>query len=133
MFYSPSCLARRQRKDLLSSSQLSRVYHTRWRLSSVFLIAERQSEKRKLWIPIFIVFCLTRPKIKPGSTVSVADALSTQPLIGLRVVSRTAEPVEKGKAPAPEPSFFTPMAPASELQFFKVWLRLHITVTCQSH
>ena len=56
------------------------VYHTRWRLHTVPLIAERQAGK--LWIPIFIVFDLTRPGIKPESTVSIADALSTRPLIG---------------------------------------------------
>ena len=32
-------------------------------------------------MPIFIVFGLTRPGIEPVSTVSVADALSTRPLI----------------------------------------------------
>ena len=66
-----------------SSSQAATcpsVYHTRWRLHIVPLIAERQAGK--LWIPIFIVFGLTQPGIKPVSTVSVADALSTRPLIG---------------------------------------------------
>ena len=56
------------------------VYHTRRRLHTVPLIAESQAGK--LWIPIFIVFGLTRPGIEPESTVSVADALSTRPLIG---------------------------------------------------
>ena len=32
-------------------------------------------------MPIFIVFGLTRPGIEPESTASVADPLSTQPLI----------------------------------------------------
>ena len=32
----------------------------------------------------FIVFGLTRLGIEPGSTVLVADALSTRPLIGLK-------------------------------------------------
>ena len=66
-----------------SSSQAATcppVYHTRRRLHTVPLIAERQAGK--LWIPIFIVFGLTRPGIEPESTVSVADALSTRPLIG---------------------------------------------------
>ena len=66
-----------------SSSQAATcpsVYHTRWRLHTVPLIAERQAGK--LWIPIFIVFGLTRPGIEPVSTASVADALSTRPLIG---------------------------------------------------
>ena len=40
---------------------------------------ERQAGK--LWIPIFIIFGLTRPGIEPESTASVADALSTRPLI----------------------------------------------------
>ena len=44
------------------------VYHTRRRLHTVPLIAERQAEK--LWIPIFIVFGLTRPEIEPESTLS---------------------------------------------------------------
>ena len=56
------------------------VYHTWWRLHTVPLIAERQTGK--LRIPIFIVFGLTRPGIEPKSTVSVADAQSTRPLIG---------------------------------------------------
>ena len=67
-----------------SSSQAatcSSVYHTRWKLHTVPLIAERQAGK--LWIPMFIVFGLTRPGIEPVSTASVADALSTRPLIGL--------------------------------------------------
>ena len=51
------------------------VYHTRWRLHAVSLIAERQ--ERKQWKPIFIVFSLTRSGIKPEFTASVADALST--------------------------------------------------------
>ena len=65
-----------------SSSQAATcpsVYHTRWRLHTVPLIAERQAGK--LCIPIFIVFGLTRPGIEPVSTASVADALSTRPLI----------------------------------------------------
>ena len=56
------------------------VYHTRWRLCTVPFNAKRQAEK--LWIPIFIVFALTRPEIKPESTVSIADTLSIPPLIG---------------------------------------------------
>ena len=68
-----------------SSSQAATcpsVYHTRWRLHTVPLIAERQAGK--LWIPIFIVFGLNRPGIEPVSTASVADALSTRPLIGCK-------------------------------------------------
>ena len=67
-----------------SSSQAATcpsVYHTRWKLHTVPLIAERQVGK--LWIPIFIVFGLTRPGIEPESTASVADALSTRPPIGI--------------------------------------------------
>ena len=66
-----------------SSSQAATcppVYHTRRRLHTVPFNAERQAGK--LWIPIFIVFGLTRPGIEPESTASVADALSTRPLIG---------------------------------------------------
>ena len=44
------------------------------------VITERQAGK--LWIPIFIVFGLTRPGIEPKSIVSEADALSTRPLTG---------------------------------------------------
>ena len=67
-----------------SSSQTATcppVYHTRWRLHNLRLIAERQAGK--LLIPIFIVFGLTRLETEPKSTVSVADALSTRPLIGI--------------------------------------------------
>ena len=56
------------------------VYHTRWRLHTFPLIAERQA--MKLYTPIFIVFGLTWPGIELESTVSVADTLSIQPLIG---------------------------------------------------
>ena len=49
------------------------VYHTRRRLHTVPLIAERQAGK--LWIPIFAVFGMTRPGIEPKSTASVADAM----------------------------------------------------------
>ena len=38
------------------------VYHTRRRLHTVSFIPERQAGK--LWIPIFIVSCLTRPGIE---------------------------------------------------------------------
>ena len=31
-------------------------------------------------MPIFLVFSLTRPAIEPGSTVAVADTVSTGPL-----------------------------------------------------
>ena len=68
-----------------SSSQAATcppVYYTRRRLHTVPLIAECQAGK--MWIPIFIIFGLTRPGIKPESTVSVADALSTRSLIGHR-------------------------------------------------
>ena len=72
-----------------SSSQAATcppVYHTWWRLYTVPLIAERQAGK--LRIPIFIVFGLTRPEIESVSTVSVADALSTRPLIGKTIYRR---------------------------------------------
>ena len=50
------------------------AYYTRWRLQNVPYNAERQ--ERKLYILRFIVFGLTRPRIEPDATVSVADALS---------------------------------------------------------
>ena len=68
-----------------SSSQAATcppVYHTRRRLHTVPFNAERQAGK--LWIPIFIVFGLTRPGIEPESIVSVADALFSRPLIDSR-------------------------------------------------
>ena len=43
-------------------------------------IPERQAGK--LFISISIVFGFNRPETEPKSTVSVADALSTRPLIG---------------------------------------------------
>ena len=63
-----------------SSSQATTcppVYHTRRRLHTIPLIAERQAGK--LRIPTFIIFGLTRPGIEPEFTASVADALSTRP------------------------------------------------------
>ena len=57
-----------------SSSQAATcppVYHTRRRLLTVPLIAERQAGK--LWMPSFIIFGLPRHGIEPKSTVSVAD------------------------------------------------------------
>ena len=60
-------------------SSCSSVNRTRRRLHPAPLIAERQAGK--LWIPIFIIFGLTLPGIEPQSTASVADALSTRPLI----------------------------------------------------
>ena len=52
--------------------------------------AERQA--RNLWMPMFIVFGLTRPEIKPEFSVSVADALSTRPLIGFNTAFDLARP-----------------------------------------
>ena len=63
-FYSPSCFGQETAKGFTLS----------------FFIAVRQAEKK--WIPIFTIFRLTRPEIEPEFTVSVADALSTQTLIG---------------------------------------------------
>ena len=37
-------------------------------------------------MPIFVVLGLTRPGIKPRSTVSVADTLSTRPMISKQMV-----------------------------------------------
>ena len=74
-------MTRKQRRDLLvyeSSCHLSTTHGRGFTLS--LLIAERQAWK--LSIPIFIVFGLTPPEIKPKSNVSVTDAVSTRPLIG---------------------------------------------------
>ena len=79
-----------------SSSQVATcppVYHTRWRLHTVPCNAERQAGK--LWKPIFIVFGLIRPGIRPESTVSVADAPFTRPLFGYS--SRITAKVRKRK------------------------------------
>ena len=80
-YYSPSCLGQEAAKgSFCVRIKLPPVYHIRWRLQTVPFIAVRQAGK--LWTPIFIVFGLTRPGIEPESTVSVADILSTRPLIG---------------------------------------------------
>ena len=79
-FYLPTCLGQETAKGPFGLRvKLPPVYHTRRRLHTVPLIVERQ--EGKLCIPIFIVFGLTRPGIEPESTASVADALSTRPLI----------------------------------------------------
>ena len=86
MFYSPSCFGQETAKGpfglRVKLPPAPPVYRTRRRLHTVPLIAERQAGK--LWIPIFIVFGLTRPGIERESFASVADALSTRPLIGKR-------------------------------------------------
>ena len=67
-----------------SSSQAATcppVYHTRRRLHTVLLIAERQAGK--LRIPLFTVLGLTRTRIELELTASVAHALSTRPLISI--------------------------------------------------
>ena len=64
-----------------SSSQAANVYHKRWRLHTVPHTAERHAGK--LWISISAVFGLTRPGIKPVSTVSIADTLFIRLLIPL--------------------------------------------------
>ena len=68
--------------SIRSSSQAATcppVYHTRRRLHTVSLIAERQAEK--LRTPFFIAFGMIRPVLEPEFTASVANALSTRPLI----------------------------------------------------
>ena len=73
-------LARRQRRDHCvvpvkpPFAHLSTTRDGGFTLS--FFIAERQAGK--LWIPIFVVFGLTRPGIESRSSASVADALSTR-------------------------------------------------------
>ena len=64
------------------------VYRTRWReedyiVHTVLFIAEVQAGK--LWTLIFTVFGLVWSGIEPVSTVSVANALFTGPLIGFLV------------------------------------------------
>ena len=79
-FYSPSCLGQETAKGLFGLRvELPPVDLALRKLHAVPLIAERKAAK--LWIPIFIVSGLTRPRIKPESTVSVTNALSTRPLI----------------------------------------------------
>ena len=57
-------MARRQQRDPFGLRvKLPLVYHAQWKLHTVPAIAERQA--RKLRIPIFIVFGLTRPGIEP--------------------------------------------------------------------
>ena len=55
-----------------SNQELPPVYHTRRRFYTIPLNAELQ--KRKLKLPIFMIFGLTRQGIEPWSTVSLADA-----------------------------------------------------------
>ena len=65
-FYSHIALARDQRRDLSGLRvKLPPVYHTRWRLHVLPLIAKRKAGK--LWIPISLVFGLTWLGIKPAS------------------------------------------------------------------
>ena len=61
-------------------NKLPSVYHTRWRLHSVPFNAERQAGR--LLIALYIAFGVIRPGIESRPIISVADALSTQPLIG---------------------------------------------------
>ena len=62
-FYSPSCLVRETAKRPFGLRvKLPPVYQTPCRLHTVPLISERQA--KKLEIPVFIVFGLTRPGIE---------------------------------------------------------------------
>ena len=80
-FYSPSCFDQWTAKVPFGLRvKLPPVYHTRRRLLTVPFIAERQAGSCEY--QFFIVFDLTRRGIEPESTASVADILSTQPLIG---------------------------------------------------
>ena len=81
IFIHPVALARRQLGNL--RVKLPPVYHhTRWRLHTVLFNSWTSS--RKLKIPIFMVFGLTRLEIEPEFTVLVAYeyALFTRPLVG---------------------------------------------------
>ena len=81
LFYSPICLGQETAKGPFGlRAKVPPVYHTRRSLHTNPLIAECQAGK--LRISIFMVFGLTRLGIESKSTVSVADALSTRPLIG---------------------------------------------------
>ena len=71
------------------------MYTTRWKLQTIPFIAGRQA--RKLTIPIFVVFGLTRSGIKPWSTFSVADALSTRQLIVFLFLQTTCKLVSRTK------------------------------------
>ena len=76
----PSCLGQETAKGPFGLQiKLPPAYHTQRRLHAVSLIAERQAKKLK--IPISTVFGPTQPGIEHEFTVSVADALSTRPLI----------------------------------------------------
>ena len=57
------------------SIQVPSVYHTRWRLHTVPLIAE--SPAGKLWIPFLIVIALTQPKmdLELGNNSSISHVL----------------------------------------------------------
>ena len=63
-FFSPSCLGQETAKGPIGLRvKLQSVYHTRWSLCAVPLIAERQAGR--LRILIFKVFGLTEPEIEP--------------------------------------------------------------------
>ena len=83
-FYSSSCLDQDTAKGPFSLwVKLPLVYHAQWRLLSAPCNTKHQAGK--LWILIFIVSGLTLREIEHGSTVPVAEALSsTRPLFGLR-------------------------------------------------
>ena len=85
--YSLVALAGRQRRELsvfASNCHLPTCLPHTVEASHCPCIAGRQAGK--LSIPIFKVFGLTRPGSEPVSTVSVADALLTRPLISLILV-----------------------------------------------
>ena len=67
-------------RSLNQAASCPSVYRTRQRHHTVFFNAEHQAGK--LRIPNFLIFGLTRQGIEPKPAVSVADALSTQPLMG---------------------------------------------------
>ena len=68
-------------KTFRSSSQALRLSTTHGRGFTLSLLLLNV----KLGIAIFMVFGLTGPRIEAESTVSVADALSTRPLIGINL------------------------------------------------
>ena len=129
-----------------SSSQAATcppVYHTRRRLHTVPLIAERQAGKLCGTYQLlnvkqgsceyqFLVFGLTRPGIEPKSTALVADALSLRPLISYhwRSIHSTTDH-------SPKPARYMDECGANlqhwqNLQFWKLILKCHFLRFCVS-
>ena len=63
-------------------------------------LSMHESQARKLQIPTFVVFGVTRLEIQPWSIVSVRDVLSTRQLIGYYLCRRLPILISKLKLPA---------------------------------